>query len=405
MSPNPDRTRSPVVDPATTDDDSAAVGDDRASDGEGRGERWLVLNPVSGDGTHVDRVHRLAADRGIRVLETGAEGDAAAFAREAVGRGVRELAVCGGDGTFQEILVGLHEVGAIRPQGAEAVDRVAAVRGAAGDTTEDSGSPDAADPKTAEPEATEDARNGADGTAGRAPSDGRPEEREAADPDPPVLCVIPAGTANIFATDMGITTVEEGFSVLDSGGVRRLDVGIADDEPFMKSCIAGLTADTSSATSDELKERFGSLAFVITGIRRASQFEPLDVTVEVQGTEGGWSYSGETLCLVIGNARRYAGRLGQANVEDGLLDVTLVEEMPPGDVVAEAIERQLLGRETDNVTRLQARRIGIETTGEDPIEFSLDGEIASHDRLDVTVRRQAIPVRVGPAYDPDPSDS
>jgi diacylglycerol kinase family enzyme len=74
-------------------------------------------------------------------------------------------------------------------------------------------------------------------------------------------------------------------------------------------------------------------------------------------------------------------------------------------VVAEAIERQLLGRETDNVTRLRARRIGIETTGEDPIEFSLDGEIASHDRLDVTVRRQAIPVRVGPAYDPDPSDS
>ncbi|PSP76619.1 diacylglycerol kinase [Halobacteriales archaeon QS_3_64_16] len=358
------------MNPATTDDDSDGSVADDADKGQSGGERWLVLNPVSGDGTHVDQVHRLAADRGVRVLETEGDGDAAAFAREAVAEGVDELAVCGGDGTLQEVLVGLHSVGAIRSRSEDAIDRVAAIHGATGSAK------DGIDLETTDPEAT----------------------------DPPVLCVIPAGTANIFATDMGVESIEAGFSVFDSGEVRRLDVGVADGEPFMKSCIAGLTADTSSATSDELKERFGSLAFVITGVERASQFEPLDVAIEVSGAEGKWSYSGETLCLVIGNARRYAGRLGQANVEDGLLDVTLVEEMPPGDVVAEAIERQLLGRETDNVTRLQARRIGIEATSENPIEFSLDGEIASHDRLDITVRHQAIPVRVGPAYDPDPED-
>ena len=367
MPPDSNRTRSPPANPATTDGDSD---DGAGEDSDGDGERWLVLNPVSGDGTHVDLVHRLAADRGVRVLETEGNGDATAFAREAVTEGVDELAICGGDGTLQEVLVGLHAAGAIRPRSEDAIDRAAAVHGATG-SAEDGIDPGAADSEAA---------------------------------DPPVLCVIPAGTANIFATDMGIEDVEAGFSVFDSGEVRRLDVGVADGEPFMKSCIAGLTADTSSATSDELKERFGSLAFVITGARRASQFEPLEVAIEVSSAEGEWSYSGETLCLVIGNARRYAGRLGQANVEDGLLDVTLVEEMPPGDVVAEAIERQLLGRETDNVTRLQARRIGIEATSENPIEFSLDGEIASHDRLDITVRHQAIPVRVGPAYDPDPED-
>lgn len=389
----PDPTRSLSADPAD-DGDSDDSGD--ADDG-----RWLVLNPVSGDGTHVDRVHRLAADRGIRVWETRGEGDAAAFAREAVAADISELVVCGGDGTLQEVLTGLHDAGVIRPRAAAVIDRVAAIRGETGDAATTDESTDTDDANGVE--RAESAPSGAGGVDGRS-SDGEATGGRSA-VDPPVVCVIPAGTANIFATDMGITSVEEGFSVLDSGEVRRLDVGIADGEPFMKSCIAGLTADTSAATSDELKERFGSLAFVITGFKRAADFDPLDIEIDVRGVGSEWSWDGEALCIVVGNARRYAGEVGQADVEDGLLDVTLVEEMPPGDVLTEAIARQLLGRETENVTRLEARRIEIDATGDGPIEFSLDGEIATHDRLDVTVRRQAIPVRVGPTYDPDPADS
>ena len=362
---------------------------------DGGDDRWLILNPASGDGGHGDRVHRLAADRGIRVLETEGEGDAAAFARRAVAENVGELAVCGGDGTLQEVLSGLHATGAIRSGTETAIERMHAVHGATDgtETTDDA-------VETLAPNET----GGANGTNGTDEANGELSEGSSVT-DPPVLCVIPAGTANIFATDMGITDIDGGFSVLDGGEVRRLDVGLADDEPFMKSCIAGLTADTSSATSDELKERFGSLAFVITGVKRAADFDPLDVEVDARGAEGEWSWNGEALCIVVGNARRYAGEVGQANIEDGLLDVTIVEEMPPGDVVAEAIERQLLGRETENVTGLRARRIEIDATGEGPIEFSLDGEIASHERLTLTVRERAVPVRVGPTYDPDPSDA
>ena len=364
--PTPTHTDAPET-------DSNADGDDADTD------RWAILNPVSGDGTHADYAHRLAADRGFRVLETDGEGDAARYAREAVRENVDELALCGGDGTLQEVLAGLEEAGVLRSR--------------ADDEATDEGK---------RTHATE-----ADSTVRSAPT----------------LAVIPAGTANIFATDMGITTLDEGFEVLDTGAVRYLDVGLADGEPFMKSCIAGLTADTSSATSDDLKERFGSLAFVITGVKRAAKFDPLDVVIEVdprrvedadvnvdaadEGTsdDGEWSWSGEALCLVVGNARRYAGEIGQANVEDGLLDITLVEEMPPGSVLTEAIVRQLIGHETEHVTRLKASHLTIEATGDDPIEFSLDGEIANHDRLDVTVRERAIPIRVGPTYDPDPDDS
>jgi diacylglycerol kinase (ATP) len=315
-------------------------------------DRRLICNPTSGDGSHAERVHHLATERALPVVETKRPGDAAALARNAVADGIAELAVCGGDGTLQEVLIGLNEAGVFADAGATDVPA----------------------------------------------GDDRPVRT------PPTLTVLPAGTANIFATDMGITDLETGFSVFDAGPVRRLDVGMAGGEPFMKSCIAGLTADTSSATSDELKERVGSVAFVVSGLSRAADFDPLSLTVTGGTPEGEWAWRGEALCLVVGNARRYAGEIGQANVEDGLLDVTLVEEMPPSRVIPEAVARQLFGRETENVTRIKTRSLTVEAL-DGPVEFSLDGEMRSHDRLAITLYERALPVRVGPTYEPDPDVS
>ncbi|WP_049898225.1 diacylglycerol/lipid kinase family protein [Halococcus agarilyticus] len=217
------------------------------------------------------------------------------------------------------------------------------------------------------------------------------------------LGVIPAGTANIVATDLGIEGIEHGFAMLDTGKVRNIDLGVADGEPFVKSCVAGLTADASAATTSDVKERFGPLAFVITGVQQATTFDPLDVTIDAVADGETWSWSGEALCVLVGNSRRFTNRIGQANVEDGLFDVTVIEEMPQSDRVAEAIGQQLLGRDTEHVDRFFARRLRI--VGHDrPIDFSLDGEISTHDELDLQVRPGALRMAVGPEYDPDPTD-
>ncbi|EMA54949.1 diacylglycerol/lipid kinase family protein [Halococcus salifodinae] len=217
------------------------------------------------------------------------------------------------------------------------------------------------------------------------------------------LGVLPAGTANIVATDLGIEEIEHGFAMLDEGAVRALDLGVADGEPFVKSCVAGLTADASAATTSDVKERFGPLAFVITGVQQAATFDPLDVAIEAVADGETWSWSGEALCVLVGNSRRFTNRIGQANVEDGLFDVTVIEEMPQSDRVTEAIAQQLLGRDTEHVDRLFARRLQI--VGCDrSIDFSLDGEISTHDELDLQVRPGALSMAVGPEYDPDPTD-
>lgn len=293
------------------------------------GSRRCILNPVSGTGDHAGYVSRLVHARGFAVDRTAEAGDAVALATEAAEAGVSELAVCGGDGTVNEVLRGLVAADGL------------------GDVT---------------------------------------------------LSVVPTGTANLLARMIGIQSIDHGVEVADTGDVRTVDVGMAGDDPFVVSCIAGFPAEASVATSSDLKERFGTLAFVLTGLREAREFDGLDIHLE---TGDGRTWDGEALCLLVGNARRFVEAGGQANMEDGVFDLAVVERMPAGSLVAEAISHRVLGRETDGVFHVQADSVTV--TGQDgPITFSRDGEVGEYERLAVSIRPAALDLRVGSDYDPDP---
>ncbi|WP_336337834.1 diacylglycerol/lipid kinase family protein [Haloarcula brevis] len=296
------------------------------------GSRRCILNPVSGDGEHADYVPRLMAARGFEVYETEAAGDAVEFGREAGRAKAAEVAVCGGDGTVNEVVRGLDDAGHLS------------------DVT---------------------------------------------------LSVVPAGTANLLAGTVGIRDVEHGVEIADTGTKRTVDVGVAGGEPFLVSCIAGLPADASVSTPGDLKERFGTLAFLLTGAQEALRFDGLDITIEAVGEDGPFTWSGEATCLLVGNARKFVAEGGQANMEDGLLDVAVVEQMPAGNLVAEAIGQRLLALDTDGVTHVRANEITVD--GHDaPLRFSRDGELSTHETLSLSVRERSLTLRVGPGYEPTP---
>jgi YegS/Rv2252/BmrU family lipid kinase len=267
--------------------------------------------------------------RGFAVDRTAAAGDAVELAREAADAGVSELAVCGGDGTVNEVVRGLA-----------AADHLGEV----------------------------------------------------------TLSVVPAGTANLLARMIGVETVDRGIEVADTGDVRTVDVGMAGGEPFLVSCIAGFPAEASVAASSDLKERFGTLAFVITGLGEAVEFDGLNIHLE---TGDGLVWEGDALCLLVGNARRFVEAGGQANMEDGLFDVAVVEQKFTPSLVAEAISHRVLGRGTEGVFHVQADSLSV--TGQDgPITFSRDGEVGEYERLDLSIRPRTLDLRVGPTYDPEP---
>ncbi|GAA0250923.1 diacylglycerol/lipid kinase family protein [Haladaptatus pallidirubidus] len=222
--------------------------------------------------------------------------------------------------------------------------------------------------------------------------------------DSVTLGVLPVGTKNIFATNIGITNLEQGFEVLKTGKRRSIDIGFADDEPFVLSCIAGLTAEASLATSSELKERFGSLGFIIAGIREATEFESLHLNLTAVLDEKEATWSGDALCVLIGNTRRFAKEGGQANVEDGLFEVVIIEQMPPTDIAAEAMSHRLLGEDTEHVHHLKAHQVEVRRLDREPIRFSIDGEQQTHDELLLRTHPQVLTVCIGSTYTPAPRE-
>jgi len=296
------------------------------------GSRRCILNPQSGDGDHASYLPRLMRARGFEVYETEYAEHAVELARAVGEAGASEVAVCGGDGTVNEVIRGLHD--------ADHLDSV-------------------------------------------------------------TLSVVPVGTANLLARMIGVGSVEDGVEIADTGTTRTVDVGFADGEPFLVSCIAGLPADASVATSSELKARFGTLAFLVTGTQEALEFDGLEIEIEATNAEGSVEWHGEALCLLVGNARRFVGKGGQADMEDGLLDVAIVEQMPPGNLVAEAVTHRILGDDSDRVTHLRASDLTVHSQN-GAITFSRDGELASHDELTLSVERQLLDLRVGDEYVPDP---
>lgn len=219
--------------------------------------------------------------------------------------------------------------------------------------------------------------------------------------DAVTLSVVPVGTANLLAGTVGVTDRRQGIEVADTGDVRTVDVGFAGEEPFLVSCIAGLPAEASLAASSDLKARFGTLAFLVTGAQEAIEFDGLDITLEGVAEDGHFTWSGSATCLLVGNARKFVERGGQADMEDGLLDVAIVERMPTGNLVAEAIGHRLLASDTEGVTHVRATELSVDGHGE-PVTFSRDGEVADHERLAVGIRERTLDLRVGPSYDPDP---
>ena len=215
------------------------------------------------------------------------------------------------------------------------------------------------------------------------------------------LSVVPAGTANILARQIGVAGIEQGVETADTGDVRTIDVGMADGQPFVVSCIAGFPAEASVAASSDLKARFGTLAFLVTGAQEALEFEPLNIDVEVTTDDGDERWSGEALCVLVGNARKFVEEGGQADMEDGRFDVVVVEQMPASGLAVEAAIHRLLGEGTDGVTQFRASELHVESDDE-PITFSRDGEVATHRGLDLRVLPAALDVRVGDAYEPEP---
>lgn len=216
--------------------------------------------------------------------------------------------------------------------------------------------------------------------------------------------VVPAGTGNDFATNIGITSIDDAFRALKAGERRRLDLGVIDGRLFINSCVVGITAEASNETSAELKSRLGVLAYVVTAVKLATEFTGLDIRASVvEGSDRKTVWEGSAAVVLVGNGRRFSlSGSEQAHVEDGLFDVTIIEDASSLQLVEDRLGERLLHREGDTLTRLLASSLELDVNQGDPVAFSLDGEIIELGSATLTTRRRAVEMPIGDSYDPVP---
>jgi YegS/Rv2252/BmrU family lipid kinase len=216
--------------------------------------------------------------------------------------------------------------------------------------------------------------------------------------------VIPVGTGNNFAGNIGVTDIDTAFDVLENGSRRWIDLGVADDTLFLNSCICGLTADASGETTPELKNKFGVVAYALNTFQTVKEFDGLNISVDAwQADSRDPVWEGDALMVLIGNGRRFSVRGNtQANMEDGRFDVTIVEQAPATGLMGEALAERLLGSDSEKTQRFRASSLELSGLEREPISFSLDGEMLERDSLSLDVQSRTLSMAVSDEYDPDP---
>jgi diacylglycerol kinase (ATP) len=138
------------------------------------------------------------------------------------------------------------------------------------------------------------------------------------------LAILPAGTANLFATNLGIPKdIDADVRIGLRGGRRKLDVGKVNGEHFAVMAGAGFDARMIGDADDSLKDRLGRLTYVWTGAKNLRQ-KPFRATIRVDGAH--W-YRGKASCILVGNVGDLFGGVevfASARPDDGLLELGVV---------------------------------------------------------------------------------
>lgn len=140
-----------------------------------------------------------------------------------------------------------------------------------------------------------------------------------------VLGVLPAGTMNVFAREMGIPfdSLERAFEVISQGFVRDVDLFEANGSPFVQMAGIGFDALVIEETTWEAKKKLGPLAYLLAGVKVLGEKPP---KIEVICADGRRE---EGVAVLAGNGSLYGGQFKffrNANNHDSKLDVLVYKE-------------------------------------------------------------------------------
>ncbi len=201
----------------------------------------------------------------------------------------------------------------------------------------------------------------------------------------PLLAILPCGTANVLARELGIPrTTERALEVIRTGKSRRIYLGRAGDRLFHLMAGVGVDAFVISQVGRRLKRVLGVGAYWLAGFRSFWQFPLKPFRVELDGE------THEATFALVSKSRFYGGNLQltpNASLFEDRLDVCLFQSTRRLRFVrylwgilsgSHLGYPDVLYRKTSRVSICPEQPVGVQMDGElagwAPIEFAAGGD-------------------------------
>ncbi|MFV9258711.1 lipid kinase YegS [Citrobacter freundii] len=208
----------------------------------------------------------------------------------------------------------------------------------------------------------------------------------------PALGILPLGTANDFATSVGIPDdLNKALKLAIAANATAIDmVQVNDKTCFINMATGGFGTRITTETPEKLKAALGGVSYFIHGLMRMDTLKP-DVC-DIRGEDFHWQ--GKALVIGIGNGRQAGG--GQqlcptALINDGLLQLRIFtgEELLPGLLSA-------LTQSEDNPNIIEGASSWFDIRAPHEITFNLDGEPLSGQEFHIEILPEALRCRLPP---------
>lgn len=198
------------------------------------------------------------------------------------------------------------------------------------------------------------------------------------------LGLLPLGTMNVFATELGlpVNDLTSCWEIIELNRTHRVDLPRANGKHFVQLAGVGLDAQAVKETSRAFKRSFGPLSYLISAVQIASRTPPV---LRIESED---AVTAEGSFVLVGNGRLYGGRFPffkQAVMDDGLLDVIVFKRLNYVDIIRYLQDVVFTPQiSSPEVEYFQTKQLRV--TSDESVPVEIDGELVGNCPVEFKIR-------------------
>src|ERR1700733_3233131 len=189
-----------------------------------------------------------------------------------------------------------------------------------------------------------------------------------------LLSVLPLGTMNVFAYELGIRSfqLKKCWEMIELGRPRTVDLALANQNYFVQLAGVGLDAMTVQGTDLQMRKTIGPVSYLLSAAKVIGGPAPTLLVRFEDGSETAGCF------VLVGNGRFYGGHFSlfqDAKNDDGLLDLLIFKHQSYLDIFL-YLQGVLIGNHTD-LPDIEYRQVAsAQVMSEQSVPLELDGDVS-----------------------------